>query len=57
MNNQELSDNITSSSQWIPLVKEEMAKVLVGQEELVDRLIVGLLCKSHILLELSLIHI
>jgi len=51
MNNQELSDNITSSSQWIPLVKEEMAKVLVGQEELVDRLIVGLLCKSHILLE------
>lgn len=51
MNNQELSDNIASSCQWIPSVKEEMGKVLVGQDELVDRLIVGLLCKSHILLE------
>ena len=28
-----------------------MGKVLVGQDALVDRLIVGLLCKSHILLE------
>jgi len=51
MNNQELSDKIASSCQWIPSVKGEMAKVLVGQEALVDRLIVGLLCKSHILLE------
>ena len=51
MNNQELSDQITSSCQWIPVIKEEMGKVLVGQEKLVDRLIVGLLCKGHILLE------
>ncbi|MBK1830809.1 MoxR family ATPase [Verrucomicrobiaceae bacterium R5-34] len=51
MNNQELSDNIAASCQWIPKVKEEMGKVLVGQAELVDRLIVGLLCKGHILLE------
>jgi len=51
MNNQELSDNIAASCQWIPAVKEEMGKVLVGQAELVDRLVVGLLCKGHILLE------
>ena len=51
MNNEELSDNITRSCQWVPLVKEEMGKVLVGQQDLVDRLIVGLLCKGHILLE------
>ena len=51
MNNQELSDQITSSCQWIPVIKEEMGKVLVGQEKLVDRLIIGLLCKGHILLE------
>lgn len=51
MNNQELSDNITSACQWVPRVKEEMGKVLVGQEHLVDRLIAGLLCKGHILLE------
>jgi len=51
MSNQELSEKITRSCQWVPLVKEEMGKVLVGQNELVDRLIVGLLCKGHILLE------
>lgn len=51
MNNQELSDNIAAACQWIPLVKDEMGKVLVGQSELVDRLLVGLLCKGHILLE------
>jgi MoxR-like ATPase len=28
-----------------------MAKILVGQEDLVDRLLVGLLCNGHILLE------
>lgn len=51
MNNQELSDQITKTYHWVPVVKEEMGKVLVGQTELVDRLIVGLLCKGHILLE------
>lgn len=51
MNNQELSDAISQTCQWVPLVKEEMGKVLVGQTELIDRLIVGLLCKGHILLE------
>ena len=51
MNNEELADQITETCQWVPLVKEEMSKVLVGQSELVDRLIVGLLCKGHILLE------
>ncbi|MEJ6571890.1 MAG: MoxR family ATPase [Akkermansiaceae bacterium] len=51
MNNQELSNNITQACQWVPVVKEEMGKVLVGQADLVDRLIVGLLCKGHILLE------
>jgi len=51
MNNQELSESITETCQWVALVKEEMGKVLVGQADLVDRLIVGLLCKGHILLE------
>ena len=40
MNNQELSNNITQACQWVPVVKEEMGKVLVGQADLVDRLIV-----------------
>ncbi len=51
MNSQELADQIVETCQWVPIVKEEMAKVLVGQAELVDRLIVSLLCKGHVLLE------
>ena len=51
MNNEELSKNITQACKWVPVLKEEMGKVLVGQADLVDRLIIGLLCKGHILLE------
>ena len=31
-------------------VRDEMAKVVVGQEEIVDHLLIGLLCRGHILL-------
>jgi MoxR-like ATPase len=31
-------------------VREEMAKVVVGQETIIDHLLVGLLCRGHILL-------
>ena len=31
-------------------VKSEMAKVVIGQEEIIDGLLIGLLCKGHILL-------
>lgn len=51
MNNEEIAGKVSEAGQWVPLVKQEMGKVLVGQAELIDRLIVGLLCKGHILLE------
>src|SRR5690349_20350955 len=51
MTTEELQDQIAATSGWIHAVKEEMARVLVGQERLVDRLLVGLLCNGHILLE------
>lgn len=51
MNNQELADKITQACQWVPILTDEMGKVLVGQQGLVDRLVVGLLCKGHVLLE------
>jgi MoxR-like ATPase len=51
MTTEELQDRIAATSGWIHAVKEEMGRVLVGQEALVDRLIVGLLCNGHILLE------
>lgn len=31
-------------------VKNEMAKVVVGQEEIIDGLLIGLLCRGHVLL-------
>ncbi|MBB5349797.1 MoxR-like ATPase [Haloferula luteola] len=51
MTTEELQEQIAASSGWIKDVKTEMGKVLVGQESLVDRLVVGLLCNGHILLE------
>lgn len=36
---------------WIGELKKEISSVLVGQENLVDRLIICLLCNGHILLE------
>lgn len=51
MTTEQLQEQISESSGWIQAVKEEMGHVLVGQEALVDRLLVGLLCNGHILLE------
>jgi MoxR-like ATPase len=48
---EELQPRIAESSGWIQAVKDEMALVLVGQQRLVDRLLIGLLCNGHILLE------
>jgi MoxR-like ATPase len=32
-------------------VKDEMAKVVVGQDEIVDHMLIGLLCRGHVLLQ------
>ena len=51
MNTQEFNELIAKKSGWVSAVKQEMAKVVVGQQELVNRLILSLLCKGHVLLE------
>ncbi|MEO0017854.1 MAG: hypothetical protein RLZZ522_1137, partial [Verrucomicrobiota bacterium] len=51
MTQDELQHQIAATSGWIQHVKDEMAQVLVGQADLVDRLLIGLLCNGHILLE------
>ena len=51
MNTEQIKDEIARSSGWVSAVKMEMAKVVVGQQELVNRLILSLLCKGHVLLE------
>ncbi|MBN2235475.1 MAG: MoxR family ATPase [Opitutales bacterium] len=40
-----------SDLQWITALKREIAKVVIGQEALVNRLILGLLTNGHVLLE------
>ncbi|MBQ6941681.1 MAG: MoxR family ATPase [Akkermansia sp.] len=42
---------MAQKSAWVSAVKQEMAKVVVGQQKLVNRLILSLLCKGHVLLE------
>ena len=51
MTQEALQQQIAATSGWIQHVKDEMAQVLVGQADLVDRLLIGLLCNGHILLE------
>ena len=50
-NTKELTDEIVRRSAWISTVKMEISKVVVGQQQLISRLILSLLCKGHVLLE------
>jgi len=51
MDPQELQQQISVSSQWADSVRTEMGRVLVGQTNLVNKLLIGLLSNGHILLE------
>lgn len=51
MNTKQFNEEIAQSSAWVSVVKMEMARVVVGQQELINRLILSLLCKGHVLLE------
>lgn len=46
-----LGEELEKSGSFLRDVKDELAKVLVGQEYMVDRLLIGLLSSGHILLE------
>ncbi|RUM41736.1 MAG: ATPase [Desulfocapsa sp.] len=48
---QAINESVAASSAWVGLLRQEMAKSIVGQEHLVGRLLVGLLTGGHILLE------
>ncbi|MGC9363778.1 MAG: AAA family ATPase [Fidelibacterota bacterium] len=47
----ELNKKIERESSFVQNIKQEMAKVIVGQEVMIERLLIGLLCNGHILLE------
>src|ERR1035438_1307718 len=46
-----LNEQVQAASGWIGRLRTEIGKVIVGQEQLVDRLLVGLLANGHVLLE------
>jgi MoxR-like ATPase len=46
-----LSEKIKEESSFVTLLKNEIGKVIVGQTRMVDRLLIGLLTRGHILLE------
>jgi MoxR-like ATPase len=46
-----INERVREQSSFIPTLKSEIAKVIVGQEYLVDRLIIGMLANGHVLLE------
>ncbi|MDB0062956.1 MoxR family ATPase [Crocinitomicaceae bacterium] len=46
-----LGEKVKVENEKIQLLKSEIAKVIVGQEHMVDRLLIALLCNGHILLE------
>ncbi|MEC8690634.1 MAG: MoxR family ATPase [Verrucomicrobiota bacterium] len=46
-----LKDQVEQTSTWIAPLKEEMSQVLVGQDSLVNNLIIGLLTRGHLLIE------
>jgi len=47
----EIKAELEDAIRWIPTLREEIGRVIVGQHYLVDRLLVGLLANGHVLLE------
>lgn len=51
MDTDQLAEQIQQQAVWVNRVKLEMADVVVGQDALVERLLIGLLTNGHVLLE------
>ncbi|MDD2594936.1 MAG: MoxR family ATPase [Bacteroidales bacterium] len=51
VNIKELNDRIEKESAFVDIITMEMNKVIVGQKQLVENLLIGLLANGHILLE------
>ncbi|MGB4284410.1 MAG: AAA family ATPase, partial [Bacteroidales bacterium] len=47
----ELNERIQQESAFVDIIRMEMGKVIVGQKQMVERLLIGLLSNGHILLE------
>ncbi len=50
-NTQEITDRVKAQSGWVQSIQQEVARVVVGQNYLVEGLLIGLLTNGHVLLE------
>ena len=48
---QEINERVAEKSAFVKTLKTEMAKVVVGQDSMIDGLLIGLLTNGHVLLE------
>ncbi len=48
---QEINDQVARESALLDLVRREIGKVIIGQQTMVERLLVAMLCNNHVLLE------
>jgi len=48
---QNIAESVQASGTWVKPLQNEISRVIVGQQYLIDRLIVGLLANGHVLLE------
>lgn len=47
----ELNERIAQGSQFVDLLRMELGKTIIGQQDMVNKLLIGLLANGHILLE------
>ncbi|MFQ5825483.1 MAG: AAA family ATPase, partial [bacterium] len=48
---QAINERIKKESEFVEKITNEVAKVIVGQKYMIERLLIGLLCNGHVLLE------
>jgi len=48
---QAINEAVRNTSAWVAPLRQQISRVLIGQKNLVDRLLVGLVTNGHILLE------
>ncbi|MBO4345454.1 MAG: MoxR family ATPase [Victivallales bacterium] len=51
MDVKQIGAKVAQESQTLANVRTEMARVIVGQEALIDKLLIALLCNNHVLIE------
>ena len=48
---QAINKQVERESQFVPELQKAISQVIIGQRYLIDRLLIGLLCDGHVLIE------